>query len=140
MIRKIAGLITLALLLGTVACTGKQAEKEKAAIAEAEKWLALVDEGNYVGSWQASAEFFRNAVKQDQWAQAAQSVRKPLGKLLARKVKLASYKTALPGAPDGEYVVITFAASFANKKSATETVTPMRDKDGYWRVSGYYIK
>lgn len=27
-----------------------------------------------------------------------------------------------------------------NKKSAIETVTPMMDKDGKWRVSGYYIK
>ena len=23
---------------------------------------------------------------------------------------------------------------------ALETVTPMRDKDGHWRVSGYFIK
>jgi hypothetical protein len=26
------------------------------------------------------------------------------------------------------------------KKTAIETVTPMQDKDGAWRVSGYYIK
>jgi hypothetical protein len=43
-------------------------------------------------------------------------------------------------APDGEYVVIQFEASFENKKSAIETVTPMLDKDGNWRVSGYYVK
>src|SRR6187402_2269643 len=29
---------------------------------------------------------------------------------------------------------------FANKASAVETVTPMRDKDGSWKVSGYYVK
>jgi len=38
------------------------------------------------------------------------------------------------------YVVIEFTASFENKKSAIETVTPMMDKDGKWRVSGYYVK
>ncbi|MGA9534411.1 MAG: DUF4019 domain-containing protein [Desulfobacterales bacterium] len=27
-----------------------------------------------------------------------------------------------------------------NKTSAVETITPMLDKDGQWRVSGYYIK
>jgi len=37
-------------------------------------------------------------------------------------------------------VVIRYDASFANKKSAIETVTPMLDKDGQWRVSGYFIK
>lgn len=48
--------------------------------------------------------------------------------------------TQLPGAPDGEYAVIQFETSFANKKSAIETVTPMKDPDGKWRVSGYFIK
>jgi hypothetical protein len=46
----------------------------------------------------------------------------------------------LPGAPDGEYVVIQFEASFEKKKAAVETVTPMVDEDGEWRVSGYYLK
>jgi hypothetical protein len=69
-----------------------------------------------------------------------QAVRKPLGKLVSRKVKSTSYKTFFPGAPDGQYVVIEFETSFENKKSAIETVTPMMDNDGKWRVSGYYIK
>ena len=51
-----------------------------------------------------------------------------------------SYHTSLPSVPDGEYVVIQFKASFENKKSAIETITPMMVKDGKWRVSGYYIK
>jgi hypothetical protein len=36
--------------------------------------------------------------------------------------------------------VIQFRASFENKKSAVETVTPMKDEDGQWRVSGYFMK
>ena len=66
--------------------------------------------------------------------------RKPLGKIITRKVESKHYTTSLPGAPDGEYVVIQCKTSFTNKKSATETITPMKDKDGKWRVSGYYIK
>ena len=27
-----------------------------------------------------------------------------------------------------------------NKKNGIETVTPMKDKDGEWRVSGYFVK
>ena len=41
---------------------------------------------------------------------------------------------------DGQYVIIQFKASFENKKSAVETITPMLDQDGTWRVSGYYMK
>ena len=68
------------------------------------------------------------------------SVRSQFGKVLSRKVKSAKYTTSLPGAPDGEYVVIQFDSSFANKKSAIETLTPALDKDGKSRVSGYFIK
>jgi hypothetical protein len=48
--------------------------------------------------------------------------------------------TTMPGAPDGEYVVIQYQTTFEHKNSAVETVTPMLDNDGQWRVSGYYIR
>ena len=35
---------------------------------------------------------------------------------------------------------LQFESSFENKKQAIETVTPMREKDGKWKVSGYFIK
>lgn len=115
-------------------------DKTKPAGDAAEKWLVLVDDGNYARSWKEAAEYFRNAIKQEQWEQSLSAVRKPLGKVVSRKFKSAEYKTSLPGAPDGEYVVIQFATSFENKKEAVETVTPMREKDGTWRVSGYFIR
>ena len=63
-----------------------------------------------------------------------------IGKTYYRTLKYKKYTTTLPGAPDGEYVVIQYQTSFERKKSAIETVTPMRDKDGKWRVAGYYIR
>ena len=72
--------------------------------------------------------------------QSLRAVRSPLGGLVSRQIKKAAYVTSLPGAPDGEYVVIQFATTFENKRSAIETITPMLEKDGHWRVSGYFIK
>jgi hypothetical protein len=37
-------------------------------------------------------------------------------------------------------VVLQFDASFEHKASGVETVTPTKDVDGQWRVSGYFIK
>ena len=133
-------MLALSLILAAVTGAAEDSDKEKAAVAVAEKWLGLVDEGKYGESWKEAADFFRNAVKQEQWEQSLQAVRKPLGKPISRQVKTKTYTTSLPGAPDGEYVVIQFETSFENKKSAIETVTPMMDKAGTWRVSGYYIK
>ena len=111
-----------------------------AAQKSAEAWLALVDAAKYAESWKTSAALFQAAVSQDQWGHTIAAVREPLGDLVSRKFMNATYTKTLPGAPDGEYVVLQFATSFANKKAAVETVTPMVDADGTWKVSGYYIK
>jgi hypothetical protein len=138
--RKIVCLVAVALVLGSGIQMAAESGKEAAAVSAAQKWLSLVDEGKYIESWKEAAEYLRNAVKQDQWEQSMQAVRKPLGKLVLRDVKSVNNRTSLPNAPDGKYVVIQFETSFENKKSAVETVTPMLDKDGRWRVSGYFIK
>ncbi len=113
---------------------------QKAAITAAGVWLSLVDEGNYGESWNQTAGFFKNAVTKEQWLNSMKSFRVPLGKTVVRKLKSKQYTKTLPGAPDGEYVVIQYETTFEKKQSAIETVTPMLDKDGKWRVSGYYIK
>ena len=130
--------LCLALWGGFAAAQG--AEKEKAALAAAQDWLSMVDSEDYRMSWKQAAEYFRNAVTDEQWVQSLNAVRKPLGKLISRKVQSTIYRTSLPGAPDGEYVIIQFKTAFENKRSAVETVTPMLDKDGSWRISGYFIK
>jgi len=117
-----------------------QAKPEQLAQQSADAWLALVDSGKYAQSWDEAAQFFKSHVTKDQWQDALHASRDPFGKLVSRKVKSADYKTSLPGAPDGQYVVIQYETSFEHKQSAVETVTPMLDKDGKWRVSGYYIK
>jgi hypothetical protein len=117
-----------------------QETREDAAQAAAESWLALVDAGEYGDSWDEAAARFQGAVTRDQWEQAVNGVREPLGAVVSRKVKSRQYTKQLPGAPDGEYVVVQFETVFENKAEAVETLTPMVDKDGAWRVSGYFIR
>jgi hypothetical protein len=140
MVRTIASLVAVALALSVITAIAQDSDKEQTAVLAAEKWLRMVDEGKYSESWQEAAEYLRNAINQEQWNQSLRAVRKPLGKVVSRQMQSATYQTSLPGAPDGEYVVIQFHTSFENKKAAIETVTPMMDQDGQWRVSGYYIK
>ncbi|MGD9046253.1 MAG: DUF4019 domain-containing protein [Desulfobacterales bacterium] len=115
-------------------------DAEKDALKAAEQWLALIDAGDYGGSWEAASELSKKSVSKEMWAQSIKAVRSAMGDLISRSVAAAQHATSLPGAPDGEYVVIQFSTRFTNKKSAIETVTPMKDPDGMWRVSGYYIK
>ncbi len=114
--------------------------QEKAAQVAAETWLTLLDDGKYPESWQTAATFFQGMVSQDKWVAQVGMVRTAFGKASGRKLRVIQYRTSVPGAPDGEYVVLQYEATFENKKSAIETITPMLDKDGAWKVSGYYIK
>jgi tetratricopeptide (TPR) repeat protein len=116
------------------------ASEDEAAVSAAKKWLTTIDDGHYAESWTSASDYFRNAITRDKWVSALTAVRQPLGDLISRKVKSAQLTTELPGAPDGQYVVMQFDTSFANKPSAVETVTFMRGKDGQWKAAGYYIK
>jgi hypothetical protein len=120
--------------------TPKHAGEEQAAVQSAEKWLALVDEGRYGESWDEAAGIFRNALSKEKWVEMVGGLRPRFGKVLERNVKTKTYKTSVPGAPDGEYVVIKFQTKFEHKATAIETVTPSKGKDDTWRISGYFIK
>ena len=50
------------------------------------------------------------------------------------------YQTELPNVPKGEYVVLQYKTAMAGGGAVIETITPMLNKDGKWRVSGYFIK
>jgi hypothetical protein len=103
------------------------------------KWLALIDGRQYLDSWNQAASLFKQQVSANNWLQSIRAARQPLGAMISRKLISATYATSLPGAPDGEYVVLQYQTTFRYKKSALETVTPMLDNNR-WRVSGYYVR
>jgi hypothetical protein len=115
-------------------------DAEEAAVEAAEAWLGLVDSGKYSQSWDEAAEYIKALVSKEIWQNSIQGVRGPLGKVVSRELKSKRYTESVPGAPVGRYVIIQYKTSFENKESAIETVTPMLEKDGRWKVSGYYIK
>ncbi len=138
--------IGIALVAGAVLLadqsTGKPAEEAagKAADEAARSWLALVDSGDYAGSWSRASALFRKRVTSGQWEEAARTARGPLGKLVSRKLTSAQYTKTLPGAPDGEYVVLLYASAFEQKKEAVETAVMLKEEDGAWKSAGYFIK
>ncbi len=128
--------VFLVLMTATSAFAG---EKEAAAEAAARGWLAHVDAGEYARSWKDAGDAFRRQVTSQAWEGAAAGVREPLGALRSRGVRSAQPAASLPGAPDGDYVILQFDSSFARKAAAVETVTLVLE-DGAWRVVGYFIR
>lgn len=113
--------------------------RELAAQAAGEKWLGLLDRGEYGKAWDDCAPLFRQRITRAQWIDALPSTRAPFGAVKSRKVELAAYKTSLPGAPDGQYVTVRYRTSFEKKDDTEELVTLAFD-DGVWRPTGYFIR
>lgn len=109
-------------------------------VARAQTWLGLIDDGHFAKSWQTASGYFRAAVSEADWTAALAAARSPLGALIQRRHTGSQLAASLPGAPDGEYCVMTFSTVLAQKKAATETVTFMLEPDGQWRAAGYFIK
>ncbi len=120
--------------------SGCSQDKKIVAEGAVNNWLKLVDSGNYAQSWDDTGAVLKANVAREQWQEVLLRNRGPLGGLISRKLTSAEYTTQLPGAPDGQYVVLQYESRFEHKNSAIETVTPVLDKDGQWRVCLYIVK
>ena len=109
-------------------------------IETAQVWLELVDLKKYAASWQTAAPVFKTAITSEQWEATVKNVREPLGDLIKRSLYHDRFTTTMAGMPDGEYLILRFVTRYANKQSAVETVTVMKDETDTWRVAGYFIK
>lgn len=140
-------LIALALVVSLPSLSFSQSEaaveehaaEKKAALESAEQWLNLIDNAKYAESWEVAAKLFISNVTLEQWEKGAEGVRAPLGKVISRQLIGERYLTEMPGAPDGQYMMIQYNTVFENKKEAVETVIPLVE-DGVWKVSGYHVK
>lgn len=108
---------------------------ETAAVQSARQWLALVDKGDWNGSWNATGQAFKSLNTSERWADVSRSVRTPLGALVSREL---IGEENVPAPPYG-YQVVKFRTSYANKAGAIETLSLVRE-GGEWRVVGCTIE
>ena len=105
----------------------------------ARDWLAVTDRGDAKASWNAAGKRFQAALPAARWAAAFNRVRQPLGVVISRSMISTRFAKNLRGMPEGNYSLVVFRTSFANKTEAREVVTLEREPDGAWRVIGYVI-
>ena len=107
----------------------------------AREWLATTDKVDAVASYNAAGAKFKEAVSVDRWTEALQKARTPLGALDQRTIFETTFDNKLPdGGPEGEYALVMYRTAFEKKTDSVETITLEREKDGVWRVIGYYIR
>lgn len=133
-------MLSLLLLSALAASAFAQADDTTAAQAASSAWLSTLDGGDMGATWNTASSMFKSAVTAEAWARAARSVRAPLGSVRSRRSRSATFSRSLPGAPDGQYVVIQYETVFEHKAEGVETVTLALEPDHRWKVAGYFIK
>ena len=115
------------------------AADELAAQRQALGFLGYLDQGRFADSYAYTGMLIRAQLDRDAFSTQIQKTRVGTGALQSRELIDAGYTTTVSGAPEGQYVVLHYHASFANRQDAVETLWLSLAK-GYWRVVGYNIK
>jgi hypothetical protein len=124
---------------GTQQANDPHAADELAAERQALGFVGYLDQGRFADSYAYTGMLIRAQLDRDAFSAQIQKTREGTGVLQSRELIDSAYTTTVPGAPEGQYVILHYHASFANRQDAVETVTLAFAK-GYWRVAGYYIK
>ena len=135
--RDIRILLLLSLLIG--ACTAAVLAPQDAAEATAEHFLSSIDQADYEASWIDTSAVLRENVSRNDWVAHLRSTRDSLGPVSHRESVSVEFLDSLEDAPDGEYAILTYASSFADKREAMEVVALSLEATSTWKVVGYYI-
>jgi hypothetical protein len=106
--------------------------------AVAERWLHMLDDGDYEEAFEHESLRFRISGTQKQFVRYMQGRRAPLGQAVSRKFIGAMSMKKLVGLPDGIYQSVLFKTTFENKSVAAERVI-LTKESGRWQVIEYRI-
>ncbi|WP_103020733.1 DUF4019 domain-containing protein [Salinibacter altiplanensis] len=128
------------LVVGTPMTASAQSNEQAvtAAKAAAQEWLTLLDADAHEATWDEAATFFKSEVSAEQWTAQVRQAHSSLDSLQSRSLVAARYTNSVPNAPEGEYVIAQYRATYGEQKTV-ETVSLKKDGEE-WRVAGYFIK
>ena len=116
----------------------------KLAFAEADKWLAEIDGGQYAQAWQDASSEMRSHESQQSFIANSTTVRTLWGRCISRTMSAPPQMSdgiTVNGQPrKGNFVIARYASVFEHSPSVKETVWMMRDDDGIWRTMVYFYK
>lgn len=105
----------------------------------ANDYVDTIDKGNYAQSWTKGDQIFQHTITKEEWTKALNQSRKPLGKVISRKVKDQRPAMNPQGLPRGAYMVVEYDTSFEKAPLSGELLTLRRGSDGTWRVLTYQV-
>jgi len=133
-------LVLLLLLFCASAAIAQESNILEKVESSARSWLGLIDSGKYKESWENASPLFKEKTPEAAWVKSITAIRTPRGAVNARYIATAGSTKSLSGMPDGDYVVLQFYTTFAEKGLALETITLAKMQNDAWQIAAYEIK
>ena len=128
-------IVILMCILNTLAYS-QETRTHDDAIRFVQRWLSLIDENKYLETWGSLSGIFKKNTTKEQWLDDLDGFRKPLGKLLERKLL---YVTESSDEHLGKYLIVQYQSLFENNTSKGEAISVIKDSENGWKVLGYTI-
>jgi hypothetical protein len=117
----------------------QHSEAYAGASAEADHYLALIDQQQYGAAWNDMGPILQQLVSLEIWTEGVRLLRRPLGLVTERKMVSHERLSKIPGDLTGDFYRINFRSQFSGE-SRTETLLLISHGLGRWRVISYAIK
>jgi hypothetical protein len=130
-------LALVALAIAASMPAGAQGTRANEVQTAARAWLALADKLDGPDTFATAGKKFQSTMPADRWAKALKDARAPYGTNLSRAVVSTQFVNSIPGEPKGDYALVLFRSSFANRDFARERLTLENTPKG-WKVIGYF--
>jgi hypothetical protein len=138
--RALLGVVASCLSVAGIGTAAAQDPRASMVQKVARSWLELTDRGDALASWNAAGKQFQNQMNSRIWATSLKRMRAPLGAAVERALVSTRFTRKFSAAArDGDYALLEFRVSFANKQYSRETLALEQESDGAWRVIGYTI-
>ncbi len=104
-------------------------------------FLKALDTQHYAESWDMASDYLKQSVSRDEWTSQMVRTRDTIGSVASRTLQTSEPLKDFPGAPPGEYLLLTYRTVFASQGAAkTETLPLIKGADGRWRAVGYFVR
>jgi uncharacterized protein DUF4019 len=107
---------------------------KKAVISDSQKWLALIDDGDFQGSWNNLSQLAKSLLRWEEYRQVAADFRSKHGGVYERVLKRVWYTSDWPHSPEGDYLGVEYESRMRFDKDRVREFTVLAYEDGEWRV------
>ena len=133
-----AAVVALCLLLMTTVAASAELLSETA-VAKAREFARMIDSGKAEAAYTNASALLQLSQDQSTWDDGIKRSQTLLGPVVERTLVAVRSVQTFPYLPDGDYLIVQFAAQTTHKSQAAEVIL-MHQEDNDWLVADYSIR